>query len=48
MFQSFSLRTTKRDEMVEITSLVEETVRQSGVEEGWRSFIARTRQPASR
>jgi secondary thiamine-phosphate synthase enzyme len=35
MLQSFTIRTTKRDEMVDITSFVEQTVRQAGVKEGF-------------
>jgi secondary thiamine-phosphate synthase enzyme len=35
MLQSFTIRTTKRDEMVDITSFVEQTVRQAGVREGF-------------
>ncbi|SFA40460.1 secondary thiamine-phosphate synthase enzyme [Parageobacillus thermantarcticus] len=34
MLQSFTIQTTKRDEMVDITSFVEQAVRQSGVKEG--------------
>ncbi|MCZ0756196.1 secondary thiamine-phosphate synthase enzyme YjbQ [Anoxybacillus sp. J5B_2022] len=34
MLQSFSIRTTKRDEMVEITHFVAEAVRKAGVLEG--------------
>ncbi|ANB61572.1 secondary thiamine-phosphate synthase enzyme YjbQ [Anoxybacteroides amylolyticum] len=34
MLQSFSIRTTKRDEMLDITHLVEEAVQTSGIKEG--------------
>lgn len=34
MLQSFSIRTTKRDEMIDITPLVEEAVQKAGIKEG--------------